>query len=64
MAHKYVLLTNRERYFVEFLIGELVLSESITHAMEFDDIEIAIKFKKMLHNTCDIICSVNTYIPS
>lgn len=59
---EYVLLTDDQSYFVEYLIGELVLSESISEAMKFDDEHLAQRFKKMLYNTCQITTSVNTYI--
>ena len=61
-ADKYVLLTKEETYFVEFLIGELVLSQSITDAMVFDNFTTAKKFKQMLFTNCKLICSINTYI--
>ena len=59
---KYVLYTDDERYFVEFLLKQLVLSRSITEAMVFDDFITAQKFKEMLREKCRIECSVNTYI--
>ncbi|MHA7057351.1 hypothetical protein ACWGOQ_0009050 [Aquimarina sp. M1] len=59
---EYVLLTDDETYFVEYLIGELVLSRSISEAMKFDDEYLALKFKQMLHNCCKLTTSVNTYI--
>lgn len=59
---EYVLLTEDQNYFVEYLIGELVLSNSISEAMKFDDEKLALKFKKMLHNSCSLVTSVNTYI--
>ena len=59
---KYVLYTYDERYFVEFLLKQLVLSKSITEAMIFDDIIMAKKFKEMLLEKCSLECSVNTYI--
>ncbi len=59
---EYVLLTEDQNYFVEYLIGELVLSESITEAMKFNDENLALRFKQMLHNSCRLITSVNTYI--
>ena len=59
---KYVLYTDDERYFVEFLLKQLVLSSSITEAMIFDDIIMAKKFKEMLREKCRLECSVNTYI--
>lgn len=62
MIDKYVLLTNQETYFVEYLIGELVLSKSISEAMIFSDRDTAEKFKQMLFTVCDLDCSVNTFI--
>ncbi|TSE09605.1 hypothetical protein [Aquimarina algiphila] len=59
---EYVLLTDEQSYFVEYLIGELVLSTSISEAMKFDDEHIALRFKQMLHNSCKLTTSVNTYI--
>lgn len=59
---EYVLLTEYETYFVEYLIGELILSSSIDHAMIFDNIELASRFKKMLIETCDMQVSINTFI--
>jgi len=60
--NEYVLLTEDQNYFVEYLIGELVLSQSITEAMKFEDEKLALRFKQMLHNSCELITSVNTYI--
>ena len=59
---QYVLLTVNQTYFVEYLVGELVISKSISEAMVFDDFETAEKFKQMLFVSCDLECSVNTYI--
>ncbi|WP_109299066.1 hypothetical protein [Aquimarina sp. AU474] len=59
---EYVLLTENQDYFVEYLIGELVLSNSISEAMKFNDENIALRFKHMLHNSCELVTSVNTYI--
>ncbi|WP_025739633.1 hypothetical protein [Aquimarina pacifica] len=59
---EYVLLTDNQDYFVEYLIGELVLSSSISEAMKFDDEHLALRFKQMLHSSCKLITSVNTYI--
>lgn len=58
----YVLLTPENNYFVEYLIGTLVLSNSITHAMEFKDLDTAKKFKKMLLFTCQLQTSISTFI--
>jgi len=59
---EYVLLTEDQNYFVEYLVGELVLSTSISEAMKFNDEHLALRFKKMLHASCQLITSVNTYI--
>lgn len=58
----YVLLTLQHTYFVEYLIGTLVLSSSISDAMIFDDLETAVKFKQMLILTCDLNTSISTFI--
>lgn len=58
----YVLLTEYETYFVEFLIGELILSTSIEEAMTFNDLDTAIKFKQMLLTVCSLNTSINTFI--
>ncbi len=60
----YVLFTSKEQYFVEYLLEQLILSNSISEAMVFDDMELALRFKKMLGEKCYLDCSVNTYIPS
>jgi len=62
IAEQYVLLTNKKTYFVEYLIGQLVLSHSISEAMIFDDFVTAEKFKRMLFNCFQLDCSVNTFI--
>lgn len=59
----YVLLTNLQCYFVEFLIGELILSNSIEDAMKFDDLETAKKFKEMLFQVCKLETNIYTFIP-
>jgi len=61
-SEKLVLLTKEENYFVEYLLGKLILTDSISEAMVFDDKETAHKFKVMLYRNCNIECSVNTYI--
>ena len=43
---KYVIFTPDEKYVVEYLLRQLILSESITEALTFDDQELAIGFKK------------------
>ena len=58
----YVLLTDKESYFVEYLLKQLILSDSITQAMTFENHDSAIKFKLMLFESCNLKCSVNTYI--
>lgn len=62
MQDQYVLLTKENTYYVEFLIGELVLSQSISEAMIFSDSDTAEKFKQMLFTVCELNCSINTYI--
>ena len=59
---KYVLMTEEGSYLVEYLIGELVFSPSITQAMVFTDHKVALQFKKLLYNRFGIVVSVNTYI--
>lgn len=63
-ADKFVLLTERGGYFVEYLIGELVLADSISEAMVFDDQGMASRFKKMLLENFNLACSINTFIPN
>lgn len=58
----YVLQTQEGGYFVEYLLDYLVISNSITEAMIFDDLELARGFKKMLIETCDLNTIISTYI--
>ena len=58
----YVLLTPQNTYFVEYLLGMLVLSNSLFEAMVFDDLDTAIKFKQMLFKTCELQTSISTFI--
>jgi hypothetical protein len=58
----YVLLTPQNTYFVEYLIGTLVISSSIFDAMVFDDLDTAIKFKQMLICTSQLQTSISTFI--
>ena len=58
----YVLLTDENKYFVEYLLGELILSESITQAMLFESSVLAEKFQFMLHEKFHINTSINTFI--
>lgn len=58
----HVLLTPEDKYFVEYLIGTLVLSNSICEAMIFEDLETAVKFKTMLFITCELQTSISTFI--
>lgn len=55
-------MTAKNSYFVEYLIGSLILSDSITEAMQFDCDITAGKFKIMLWEQCELLVSVNTYI--
>jgi hypothetical protein len=59
---EFVLITDQETYFVEYLLGSLVLSSSISEAMVFDDYLTASKFRNMLSDVCDTKCSINTFI--
>lgn len=59
---KYVLLTPSNKYVVEYLLRQLILSDSITEALTFDNQKFAIGFKKRLTQDCKLECSVNTYI--
>jgi hypothetical protein len=58
----YVLLTPYKTYFVDYLIGQLILSNSIGEAMEFSDYDTAFKFQTMLIQTCKLETSINTFI--
>tara|TARA_R110000868_G_scaffold410679_2_gene699711 strand:- start:3181 stop:3363 length:183 start_codon:yes stop_codon:yes gene_type:complete len=58
----YILLTPYNTYFVEYLIGQLILSTSIEEAMIFENLEQAYKFQRMLWDVCQLNTSVNTYI--
>lgn len=59
---KYVLQTNEDNYFVEFLLNYLVISNSITEAMIFDELEVANKFKNMLQENCQLNTMITTFI--
>ncbi len=58
----YVLMTQEGTYLVEYLIGEVVFTSSISRAMIFSDVNIALKFKTLLYDRFRIKVSVNTYI--
>ena len=62
ITEKLVLLTRQDTYFVEYLLGQLVLSDSISEAMIFETAETASRYREMLYKTCNLECSVNTYI--
>lgn len=59
---KYVLHTTEGGYFVEYLLNYLVISNSITEAMVFEDLIIAKRFKQMLFETCQLKTIISTYI--
>lgn len=59
---KYVLQTPEGGYFVEYLLNYLVISNSITEAMIFEDLVLASGFKKMLLETCELKTIISTYI--
>lgn len=58
----YVLFTDTETYVVEYLLGELILSTSISEALVFTDESQALQFKQLLYRDCRLTTSVNTYI--
>ena len=58
----FVLLSEHGNYFVEFLIGELVLSDHISEATVFSCPQQALKFREYLKINCEMTFSVNTYI--
>ncbi|WP_240531863.1 hypothetical protein [Maribacter sp. 4G9] len=58
----FVLLTESGSYFVEYLLGELVLSPSIAEAWIFNDPDIARKFQNKLFDTFKLYTSVNSFI--
>lgn len=53
-SEAYVLMTKQELYFVEYLLNELVFSDSISEAMLFHDLIVAGKFKEMLIEKCEL----------
>ena len=59
---KYVLMTQEGTYLVEYLIGEVVFSTSLSKSMIFSDHKVALRFKELLYQRFKIITSVNTYI--
>ncbi|MCL5244265.1 hypothetical protein M4I21_00485 [Cellulophaga sp. 20_2_10] len=59
---KFVLFTAENKYVVEYLLQQLILSDSITEALIFDNYDLAIGFRKMLVKNCNLDCSINTYI--
>ena len=58
----YVLMTQEGTYLVEYLIGEVVFTTSISRAMIFTDLHVAHRFKTLLYERFRIKVSVNTYI--
>ncbi|UZO79819.1 hypothetical protein NBT05_12755 [Aquimarina sp. ERC-38] len=62
MTSAYVLFTDTETYVVEYLLGELILSNSISEALVFTNELQALRFKQLLFQECQLTTSVNTYI--
>lgn len=60
--YSYVLMTIHDKYFVEYLLEYLVIADSISEAMEFDNYELALKFKVMLLERCNILFNISTFI--
>lgn len=58
----YVLMTQEGSYLVEYLIGEVIFTSSISRAMIFSDLKIALRFKNLLYERFKIKVSINTYI--
>lgn len=59
---KYVLMTKNDSYFVEYLLDFLVVSDSISEAMIFNDFFTATRFQEMLSKKCDIHFNISTFI--
>lgn len=59
---EYVLMTNKDSYFVEYLLEYLVVSDSISEAMIFTDYFIAVRFQDMLLKKCKIQFNISTFI--
>ncbi|MDO6490980.1 MAG: hypothetical protein ABJD66_00050 [Cellulophaga sp.] len=59
---KFVLFTADNKYVVEYLLQQLILSDSITEALIFEEYDLAVGFRKMLAKNCKLDCSINTYI--
>ncbi len=59
---QYVLMTKNDSYFVEYLLDFLVISDSISEAMIFNDFFTATKFKEMLSNKCHVTFNISTFI--
>lgn len=60
----YILTTTENHYFVEYLLEYLVVSDSISEAMVFEENELitAKRFQQMLLEHCNIFFSINTFI--
>lgn len=61
-SSQYVLMTKKDTYFVEYLLDYLVVSDSISEAMIFNDFITAKKFKDMLLNKCDLHFMISRFI--
>ncbi|WP_081980955.1 hypothetical protein [Cellulophaga sp. Hel_I_12] len=61
-TNKYVLFSSDHQYVVEYLFNQLVLSNSISEALIFENYELAIRFQKTIVEECKCQCSINTYI--
>ena len=55
-------MTEEGTYLVEYLIGEVVFTTSISRAMIFTDLRLAQRFKSLLYERFKIKVSINTYI--
>lgn len=58
----YILINKKGQYLSEYLLGEIIFSNSMHHAMTFDDDFIAIEFKNRIKKEQNIDLIVQTFI--
>jgi len=61
---KFVLLTSNDLYYSEYLFNKLLTSENISEARVFESADSAKKIQTFLFENCEIVSSINTFIPS
>lgn len=59
---EYVLMTDEDLYFVEYLLNTLVTSKIIDEAMVFTNIEEARNFQVLVKLNCDLKTTISTFI--